>query len=729
MLAAERRLEVVLVGGGHSHVQVLRGAAMEPIRGARLTLVVDTPIAVYSGMVPGLVAGQYAPRDLEIDAWALARRAGATVIHARATRVDARERRLHLDGRPPIRFDVASLNVGSTVAGLDVPGVREHVLATRPIGQLVARIAARFDEARARAKGPLQLVVVGAGAAGVELAFALRGRAARERVEARVTLVESGARVLPDRSDAAAERVLRALRARSIEVVLGARVASVNERELVLDGGRAPIPQDLVLWAAGAAAPPWLGGSDLPLDAQGYVRVRPTLQVVGHDHLLAAGDCAVLEDGPWLPRSGVFAVREGPILAHNLRALASREGLVDYAPQRDFLALLNLGDGSAIGTKWGFSFEGSWVLGWKDRIDREFVERFRVASLGPAGMSGMGPPVCGGCAAKVGREALASALGRLGVPSDPEVVIGLDKPDDVAVLRRPGELVVTTIDAFPAFVEDAWLVGRIAAANAISDVEAKGVAPRIALAFVTVPRGGDEAEVLYQVLAGARTTLDAAGVTLAGGHTTVGPELVVGFAVTGFAREGEVLAKGGLRAGDRVILTRAIGTGVILHADMDGRADGRWVAGALASMQRGQRAAGEIARRHGATASTDVTGFGLAGHLDEMLRASGVAAEVNLASVPVLPGAYELLAMGVRSTLHASNRSVSLLQTGALARPTDLEVVFDPQTAGGLLFGVPEARAAEAVAALHAAGDRDAAVIATIVAPTEARPSLVVVAR
>ncbi len=603
-------------------MQVLRGLLMRPLGNARVTLVLDEPISVYSGMVPGLVAGQYRAAELEIDVWALAKRAGVAVLHARATGVDAGRRLVHLEGRPPIPFDVASLNVGSTVAGLDVPGVREHALATRPIGKFVEMIARRFDEARLRAGERVRLVVVGGGAAGVELAFALRARAARERLDARVVLIEKGSRVLSDRSERVARRVNEAAAARGIEIIVNARVSALTDHDVVLDGATS-VEHDLVLWAPGAAAPPWLRDSDLPMDEAGYLRVRPTLQLVGDDHVFAAGDCAALDGGPRLPRSGVFAVRQGPVLAKNLRSIVTGRSLARYSPQRDSLTLVNLGDGTAIGAKWAFVFEGAWVLRWKDRIDRRFVERFRrtVSASEPAKMAK--GAVCGGCAAKVGHDSLRAALARLVPRADDEIVLGLETPDDVAVLKRPGELVVTTIDAFPAFSDDAWLVGRVAAANALSDIEAKGVAPRIALALVTVPRDRDESETLFQVLSGARATLDAAGVTLAGGHTTVGPELVVGFAVTGFApAEGAILKKAGLRVGDQLILTRALGSGVLLHADMEGRADGRWIVGALSRMTRGNRAAGEIARGIGASASTDVTGFGLAGHLLEMLAGS-----------------------------------------------------------------------------------------------------------
>ena len=187
----EIRHDLVLVGGGHTHVQVLRAWAMRPVPGVRLTVVVDRPEAVYSGMVPGFVAGQYRREDLEIDVRPLALRAGARFIVTPAVGLDPRERLIHLAGRPPLRYDTAAFDVGSTVAGLALPGVREHALASRPIGRFVEHVEALV--ARARERGRCRLVAVGAGAGGVELAFAFRARLEREGVrEASVLLLESG---------------------------------------------------------------------------------------------------------------------------------------------------------------------------------------------------------------------------------------------------------------------------------------------------------------------------------------------------------------------------------------------------------------------------------------------------------------------------------------------------------------------------------------------------------
>jgi selenide,water dikinase len=721
------RHDVVLVGGGHAHIQVLKRWAMRPVAGARLTVVVDRPVAVYSGMVPGFVAGQYSRDQLEIDVRPLALRARARCIVARATGLDVAARHVTVDGRPPITYDTVSFDVGSTVAGLERPGVREHALPTRPIGDFVRRV----DEILAAVahRPTVRVVVVGAGAGGVEVAFALTARLRRGRSgRVDVTLLEAGPRVLPG-ADAAAARVAAAAATRGITIRVEVAVERVEADAVHLASGER-LDTDLVVWVAGAAALPIFAGSGLVIDERGFARVGPTLQCIGHDDVFAVGDCAAWTAGPALPKAGVYAVRQGPVLAHNLMARARGGPLRAYRPQRDFLSLLNLGDGSAIATKWGRAIEGRAMFRLKDRIDRRFVRRFQVLGPGDAVAPDFATApmpgdamLCGGCAAKIGESALGRALERLGVTSDPAVVMGLAQPDDAAAVETPrGEIVAATIDGFRAFADDPYLVGRVAAVNAVSDLWAKGVTPRFALAQVTVPDAepARAEETLYQVMAGARAALDADAVTLVGGHTTTGPELVVGFAVWGLAPSADALLRiGGLAPGDRLVLTKPLGTGVVLQADMRGQARGDWVEAVNASMLRSNAHAARAAAALLPSAATDVTGFGLAGHLGEMLRASKTSAVLDLDAIPALPGALSLLSRGVRSTAHPENaraRRAMLVEPDAARRPA-LDLLFDPQTSGGLLLGIPADRASALLRALHEAGDHAAALVGTVTGP------------
>ena len=711
---------VVLVGGGHSHVQVLRRMMMRPWPEARVTVVLDTPVAVYSGMVPGFVAGQYRRSELEIDVVPLARLAGAEVVLSPAMGVDPPARRIRLEGRAPLAYDLVSFDVGSTVAGLDLPGVRRWARATRPIARLVREIGTLSESFLAHAADrPFEVVVAGGGAGGIELAFTVRERllaAAREAGMGRplrVTLLQGLPEVLPGFPPSLAVRARRNAAARGISIRTGTKVAAAERGRVRLEDGES-VPADALIWAVGAGSLEVFRNSGLLLDERGFVFTRPTLQTVGDERIFAVGDCATLRDWPATPKAGVYAVRQGPYIADNLRRAVAGRPLRRYRPQPDFLTLLNLGDGKALGAKWGRSFEGRWVMRLKDRIDRKFMRMFQVLDDGAAttaefsrmDRTAMEAMVCGGCAAKAGQTTLDRALGRLReeLGSGPEdgdgrVRLGLDQSDDAAAFVTPrGDVVVSSVDWFKAFSGDHWLNGKVAAANALSDLFATGAAPRYAMALVNLPEDEtpeDRAETLYQLLAGARSLLDELGVSLLGGHTTVGPDLTVGFSVEGHPIGERLLTLDGLAVGDGLYLTKRLGSGVVLRGVMLGRGRGEWLRSATAQMLRPNGAAACAAVAAGLRAATDVTGFGLMNHLAEMLRAGGVSAELDVAALPALPGAEELLRSGLRSTAHEQNRKIAKavrIEAEASRHPR-LELLFDPQTAGGFLAGVPEARA------------------------------------
>jgi selenide,water dikinase len=362
-----------------------------------------------------------------------------------------------------------------------------------------------------------------------------------------------------------------------------------------------------------------------------------------------------------------------------------------------------------------------WTL--KDWIDRSWMRMYQDVDPMRARMPTL-PPVtaqnesaddmrCGGCAAKIGPGPLRRALSRIPPATADDVILGLDAPDDAAVIRPPaGRHLVQTVDFFRAFVDDPYVFGEIAANHALNDVFAMGGTPRHALATAVVPPGpaAKVEEALFQLLAGARACLDREAVALVGGHTSEGPDLGLGLAVTGEVEPMRVLRKGGLRAGDALVLTRPLGTGILFAAAMRAAARAPWIAAALAAMRQSNRQAAAILIENGATAMTDVSGFGLVGHLGEMLAASGTDAVLDLSALPLYPGALSLARSGVASTLLPENLVLAAVLRDA-PDATTRALLFDPQTSGGLLAGLPAANAADVVARLHAAGYAAAAIV------------------
>ena len=367
---------VVLVGGGHTHVQLLRDFAHSPLPDADLKVLVDKPTAVYSGMVPGFVAGQYRAEELQIDVKYLSEAARATLVPGKAVRVDRAAAQILLADGSSVSYDVASFDIGSTVAGLEQPGVREFAVPTRPIDAFVGRVADIIERARRHPRDSFRIAVIGGGSGGVELAFTLQQRMTREASTTVTTLLmEGGEWILKGYPESLVRRVYRSAARRGIDIRCNQRVQTVEEESLLMTSGRR-IACDVAVWVTGAVSQAIFKESGFKTDRQGFVSTRSTLQVEGHDELFAAGDCATLSEYPNTPKAGVYAVRQGPFLSHNLRALLAGGPLRNYVPQKDFLTLLNLGDGTALGYKWGAAFQGKWVMRLKDYIDRRFMSRF-----------------------------------------------------------------------------------------------------------------------------------------------------------------------------------------------------------------------------------------------------------------------------------------------------------------------------------------------------------------
>lgn len=708
--------DLVLVGGGHAHVHVLKRFGMRPEPGVRLTLIARDLETPYSGMLPGYVAGHYRFAECHIDLVRLARFADARLIHDEAIGLDRAGRQVLCGEHPPIRYDLVSLDIGSTPRLDDVPGAAENTIAVKPIAAFARRWEALL--ARAQEQGGVCLAVVGGGAGGVELALSAQHRLAGllgGNVE--VALVTREA-LLPSHNAGVRRRFATIFRQRNIRVVTGKPVARVEPQRLILADGSA-IAFDEALWVTEAAGAPWLAETALPLDERGFLIIDESLRSPADPAVFAAGDIATMPAHP-REKAGVYAVRAGPPLAGNLRRALAGQPLRRAVPQRQALALIGTGDGRAVASRGGFSAQGALLWRLKDWIDRRWMRRYTdLPAMAEAGDTEAAAAMrCGGCAAKVPAEVLRQVMARLEpAGADDRIAIGLGSPDDAALIAFPGAPpLLQTVDFFRAMVSDPYLFGRIAANHALGDIYAMGGVPETALAIAAVPAARPalvEAD-LFHMLKGGTEILEAAGATLVGGHSAEGAELALGFAVTGRTRPGRLLRKGGLRSGDRLILTKPLGTGVILAAEMRGRAPARVFEAAVAAMLQSAAAASTCLAAHGATACTDVTGFGLLGHLLEMLDASTMDAGLDPDAIPTLDGALALLGDGLTSSLHAGNQAALVALDAAPDRAL-AALLIDPQTAGGLLAGVPAERAPACLAELHRLGYRaaDIGVVAT----------------
>ncbi len=750
--------DIVLIGGGHSHVGALRQFAMKPLAGVRLNLICTDSHTPYSGMLPGYIAGHYGFDEVHIDLDRLCVFAGARFFRAEAVGIDRVARRVLCRDRPPIAYDLLSINIGSTPQMAQVPGADEFAVPVKPIRQFNKRWLQLLQRVREH-RGRTTIAVVGAGAGGVELTLAMQHRLrnelkamGRDPDELAFHLFTAGVEILSTHNAGVRARFERVLQARGVTLHRDAEVRQVSADGLSSADGQ-HWAADEVVWVTQAGGAPWLRGTGLALDDGGFIEVNEHLQSVSDPLIFAAGDIAAIVGRP-LEKAGVFAVRMGPPLADNLRRSVLGLPLRAYRPQRRWLALISTGDKHAVASRGAIGIEGDWVWRWKDWIDRRFMRRFSdfpPMDAERASEASGGPQLplteeeslqaisaiamrCGGCGAKVGATVLSRALGALMPVERDDVLIGLHAPDDAAVLRvPPGKALVHTVDFFRAFIDDPYVFGRIAANHALGDIFAMGGEAQSATAIATVPPGLEAKveELLLQMMTGAVEVLNDANCALVGGHTGEGRELALGFAVNGLIDEAMsgVMRKGGMRVGDVLLLTKPIGTGTLFAARNLLQARGRWIDAALQSMMVSNRLGAQILTRYRATACTDLTGFGLLGHLVEMTRPSGVDAELKLSALPLLDGALECVQMGIVSSLQPANVRLrrALREQAAFVQHPRYPLLFDPQTAGGLLASVPADTAEACVAELRAAGYAHTAVIGRILAQGDALEPIVLV--
>lgn len=366
---------IVLVGGGHTHVEVLRRFGLAPLAGVEVVLVSPHKWTPYSGMLPGLVAGHYAFEETHIDLERVARFAGARFLPTLVTGLDPAGRAGRLADGTALEFDLVSLDVGSTPATAGIPGAAAYAIGMKPVDAFLRTWEGVIE--RARSGAVKRAVVVGGGAAGIEMVLAMQHRlaAATGRPDAvEWQLVTDVDDLLPFHNARARRIIDRVLAERGVEVHRSSRVARV-EPGVVWAAGGSRVAGDVIVWSTGAAASPWLARSGLAVDALGFVAVDERLRSTSHPHVFAAGDCATMLGHP-RPKSGVYAVRQGPPLAANLRAAIEGCPLERYLPQERALALISTGDRYAVASRGAWALEGRWVWRWKDWIDRGFMRRY-----------------------------------------------------------------------------------------------------------------------------------------------------------------------------------------------------------------------------------------------------------------------------------------------------------------------------------------------------------------
>jgi selenide, water dikinase len=711
--------DLVFIGGGHSHAIALKLWGMNPLDGVRLTLITDTSHTPYSGMLPGHVAGFYSFDETHIDLRRLAGFAKAQFYLARAIGLDLVNNKVICANRPPVAFDLLSIDIGSTPATNNIPGAFEYTIPAKPVPQFLQAWNQIVESVKNNPEKKIEIGIVGGGAGGVELALNIQSHLHRLLKDAKqplynltLHLIHRDTKLLSNHNQWVSRRLQQILIDRGVHLHLSEIVSEVLPDKIICQSGLT-VECNHIFWVTQASAPSWIQQSGIKTDSKGFILVNDTLQSVSHPYIFAAGDIATIQNYS-RPKAGVFAVRQGKPLFKNLQRIISGKKLKSYLPQKRYLSLIGTGDKNAIAS-WSFlGLQSPLLWRWKDNIDRKFMRRFEDL-----------PPMqeemrCSGCGSKIGSTILERVLQRLEIIDSKDVLIGLNTPDDAAVVQIPsGQLMVHTIDFFRSLIDDPFIFGQIATNHCLSDLFAMGATPQSALAVVTIPDLLEEKieETLYQLLSGAIKVLKDTRTPLVGGHTTEGQELAFGLSCNGLVYPEKILRKSGMQPDQKLILTKAIGTGTLFAADMRSQAKGRWIDNAVESMLRSNQIASKTFQEYGATACTDITGFGLLGHLVEMIKASGVGVELELESIPILEGAIVTIQMGITSSLHPQNLRVSNYISNLLevSNSPIYPLLFDPQTSGGLLASIPSEKANDCLIELRNSGYKYSRIIGRVV--------------
>jgi selenide,water dikinase len=737
--------DLVLLGGGHANIQVLKMLAMNPIGGLRITLISDQTHSPYSGMIPGYLAGYYSYEECHFDLRRICEELGQRFIKAKIIGIDSQLKKIRLENRAEVSYDCASINVGIEPKSIENASAEAalKLIPLKPISRFIAHWQRLIADLKAyKGSEPLQIAVVGAGASGVEISIILKMLIDQNKWNAELSLIHRHEYLVSAKDRSAQRKLSETLKELGVKVFKNTQALKEQENGLVLKDDQGLIrTKDFyrVLTATQASAPKWFKDSGLPVNPDGFVKVAGNLLVEQEHALFAAGDCIHFSPSP-LKKAGVYAVRQGMVLEHNIRAYFSgKSSLKTFRPKENVLSLITIGERKALVHQ-----DSASILRWmwpsllwtvKDGIDRRFMRRFQTAtfSVKPRHFVKTMPPpectlvpedwesnTCGGCGSKLGASTLALSLNKLDIPKDDAVLLGVKDGEDCALIKvSERTLCLQSIDQFRAFISDPYLLGQIAAQHALSDIYAMGGVAKTAQVGLTLEAANKkiQQEDIFQLMSGVLATLSSSTVSLVGGHTGEGAELAISISVQGEVAPQRVLRKQLTKPGNRLILTKPIGTGVIFAANMFAQANGQLVDQALSSMLESNKTAMETISAFEVSGCTDITGFGLLGHAFEMMgktdRTLGV--KIDYQAIPVFDGVDELFAKGYYASIAEENyRSLSAVLDAEVSN-RKFPALFDPQTSGGLLFSVPPGQAEACLKALHQNGVTKACVIGEVI--------------
>ena len=686
--------DLILVGGGHSHLMLMMNYAKKPIHGIRITLIsneLDTP---YSGMIPGYIEGIYSWRQTHIDLFKLSMKLNIRFIHSEVVNISGENKEIYLKNRPSISYDFLSINCGIKSNYTNIKGAKKFSLFVKPISKLSSNFLNKMKEIKT-------IAFIGGGAAAVELALALRNRYKNDNHPLKIIIVTGYNGLLKTFPKKSQIQTRKALNIAQIEIIDKERVIEIQKSCFVTSTNKI-FNVDKCILATDAMAPEWLKKSDINLNEKGFIIVNSSFQT-NYNFIFASGDIAEF-DKMNLPKAGVYAVRSGKPLAKSIRNYITNKPKYLFNHKNNYLALIGLSNGNAIATKYGFSNLSKFNFIIKKIIDKNFVRKFNQYEKIPLALKfkriiasftnkfGFKIDIkefeeiqmqCRGCAAKVSFSALEKSLPK-------KLIISSD--DASPIPSYPN--LFQTIDMINAIITDPFLLGKIAANHSLSDIYAVRSKPISAQMILQLPLSSPQinSRDLNQVLLGAQSVFNLNHCLLNGGHTMIGNDQdpIIGFSITG---ENKIIKNkynhNKINEGDLLILTGKLGSGLIFAGINNNFIDSHYQIDVIEQMTEGNEKIGMLSNNLEVLAMTDITGFGLANHLLNLIKRdkniNGLT--INTNNIPFYKGVPLALKKGVRSSLYNANYDAAYKNV-IYERDNKLidEIIYDPQTVGGLAF-------------------------------------------
>ena len=699
---------LVLVGCGHSHLYALKHLAMAPMKNVVITLISDVLYTPYSGMIPAYIAKHTNFENSHIDIVPLAKFANTNLINENINKIDFKNKKILFHHRPPLQYDVVSINIGSQAATYNIDNADKHAIKIKPIHTFLKYWDEHINEIP-KWQGLYYITIVGGGTSSIEVILAMQYRIRKALEKKRrafesvkYQIITSHDTILTKHNSKVQQYFINFLQEKDIKLITQTRIREVQEKEIISEQG-VVFPSNFTLLATGASPQSWVKNCSIATDKQGCILVKNTLQSLSYPEVFATGDIATIENYK-REKSGVYAVKQGRYIYENICKFFENKPLKNYTPQENFLSLISTGNKNAVLSKNNRFYSGSNMWKLKMKIDENFVKRYNTLPTMKEDFESNDKTYipddynkmrCGGCGNKAAGTVLYKVLNNLKTFKNPAVVKTHAFFEDAAVLKMDAkQYLVQSVDFFKNFLDDPFTFGKITANHCLNDILAMGAEPISALVTLTIPLSDPDTmeNLTTQILTGAQQFLSEHNTSITGGHTNEGKDLVLGFCINGKIAP-QSLLHSSLQPEQTLILTKYLGCGILWAAYNRRKLKGKHYELTLQNMLLSNSEALKILQKYNVTACTDISGFGFIGHLCEMLKNTTTKVDIITNEIPCLENIEEYTTAGIYSSIYEANRIYAHQIHPSLEIDNIPPILFDPQTAGPLLASVDNVHA------------------------------------